>query len=661
VPAPAASAASVKTEEDAPAPASSPRVAAPVRSGAAVARSAGDDVLFVADEDHGVVRKLPLPLREDAHNEEVTLPGPPAQVLALADKVLVTIRDPGLLLVLAPDPAGTWIEQGRIEVAPDAWGLAVTKDEELALVTSAWTHRVTAVDLPNLSVRYSLDVAREPRGIVISDDGSTAYVSHLVGSDVTRIAGIRGRPTARAVALPPSPLRAPPGVTLGASLGYATVLSPDGSRLFVARHALGAQGAGAWFGAGTVDVLLTAKGTPLAPAVTGNEPETHAASEEGTVLAAFPLRPVSELVQPRAMVYRSSKKTLIVASEGNDTLVELDATAVDPSIAVVQTFQIGIGYDEVNVASSGGAPSGIALSSDENVAYVLCRSTNDVVAVHLDRGNAIAPSDWFEMATDALPTRAALGRKLFYNATDALTSGGLACAGCHPEGRDDGFVWSELEGPDARHPIFVGGSHLVGRGMPRQTPMLAARVAANGPYGWHAQSETLADRAIEGFHLHRWADTVMPHSGGWGESEETPVTLREKEILRAEALADFLRTGLVAPPRPKRALTTQEARGKALFFDGDVGCSNCHQDADYTDRTPHALKPLPPLLGFDDDREPAFKTPSLLGVGGTPPYYHDGREASLEDLLLHNDDRMGKTRQLSDEDRAALAAFLRTL
>jgi cytochrome c peroxidase len=281
--------------------------------------------------------------------------------------------------------------------------------------------------------------------------------------------------------------------------------------------------------------------------------------------------------------------------------------------------------------------------------------------VHLDRGDAIGPSDWFEMATDALPPQAAFGRKLFYNATDALTSGGLACAGCHPEGRDDGFVWSELEGPDARHPIFVGGSHLVGRGMPRQTPMLAARVAAKGPYGWHAQSETLADRAIEGFHLHRWVDTVTPHSGGWGEPEETPATLREKETLRAESLADFLRMGLVAPPRPKRALTAQEVRGKALFFDSDVGCSNCHQDADYTDRTPHALKPLPPRLGFDDDLEPAFKTPSLLGVGGTPPYYHDGREASLEDLLVHNDDRMGKTRHLSDEDRAALAAFLRTL
>jgi cytochrome c peroxidase len=244
---------------------------------------------------------------------------------------------------------------------------------------------------------------------------------------------------------------------------------------------------------------------------------------------------------------------------------------------------------------------------------------------------------------------------------DAVTSGGLGCAGCHPEGRDDGFVWTEIDGPAAGHPIFVGGSHLVGRGMPRQTPMLASRVAAKGPYGWHAQSETLAARAIEGFHLHRWAESAGSPFGRWGDLGESEESFRKKETTRADALAAFLRAGLVAPPRPKRALTPAEARGKTLFFDGDVGCANCHVPGDYTDRMAHPLQALPSRMGFDNDPNPAFKTPSLLGVGGTPPYYHDGREATLEDLLMHNDDRMGKTKHLSDEDRAALAAFLRTL
>ena len=51
----------------------------------------------------------------------------------------------------------------------------------------------------------------------------------------------------------------------------------------------------------------------------------------------------------------------------------------------------------------------------------------------------------------------------------------------------------------------------------------------------------------------------------------------------------------------------------------------------------------------------------LLFVGGTPPYYHDGRVRTLEELVSTNDDRMGKTNQLSEADRAALVAFLKTL
>jgi cytochrome c peroxidase len=56
-----------------------------------------------------------------------------------------------------------------------------------------------------------------------------------------------------------------------------------------------------------------------------------------------------------------------------------------------------------------------------------------------------------------------------------------------------------------------------------------------------------------------------------------------------------------------------------------------------------------------------FKTPSLLFVGGTPPYFHDGSAATLEEVLEKNRDRMGKTSHLSPDDRAALVAFLRTL
>ena len=48
-------------------------------------------------------------------------------------------------------------------------------------------------------------------------------------------------------------------------------------------------------------------------------------------------------------------------------------------------------------------------------------------------------------------------------------------------------------------------------------------------------------------------------------------------------------------------------------------------------------------------------------VGGSAPYYHDGRYATLDDLLRGADGAMGHTAQLSDADRGALVAYLKSL
>ena len=48
-------------------------------------------------------------------------------------------------------------------------------------------------------------------------------------------------------------------------------------------------------------------------------------------------------------------------------------------------------------------------------------------------------------------------------------------------------------------------------------------------------------------------------------------------------------------------------------------------------------------------------------MGSTAPYYHDGSEATLEDLMEHNEDRMGHTSHLTAGERAELVAYLKTL
>jgi cytochrome c peroxidase len=63
----------------------------------------------------------------------------------------------------------------------------------------------------------------------------------------------------------------------------------------------------------------------------------------------------------------------------------------------------------------------------------------------------------------------------------------------------------------------------------------------------------------------------------------------------------------------------------------------------------------------DADKSGEFNTPSLHLVGGTGPYFHDGRYKTLHDLLAATRDDMGHTSQLSPRDLEALEAYVRTL
>ena len=57
-----------------------------------------------------------------------------------------------------------------------------------------------------------------------------------------------------------------------------------------------------------------------------------------------------------------------------------------------------------------------------------------------------------------------------------------------------------------------------------------------------------------------------------------------------------------------------------------------------------------------------FDPPSLLGVGLTAPYLHDGSMPTLEDLLASgHPDPLGDGNGLDNEEIAALVEFLRSI
>ena len=151
-----------------------------------------------------------------------------------------------------------------------------------------------------------------------------------------------------------------------------------------------------------------------------------------------------------------------------------------------------------------------------------------------------------------------------------------------------------------------------------------------------------------------------------------------------KAIASFERT-IVSRNSPfdrylrgtRTALTTQQKEGLILFY-GDAECDNCHGGPMLSDFTFHVLGvPDNPVIGMDGGLDTLFlfRTPTLRNASITGPYMHSGVYPTLADAVEFMSSGVSanpmvasgmkdvdfKRRDLSDEDKAALVAFLESL
>jgi hypothetical protein len=126
----------------------------------------------------------------------------------------------------------------------------------------------------------------------------------------------------------------------------------------------------------------------------------------------------------------------------------------------------------------------------------------------------------------------------------------------------------------------------------------------------------------------------------------------------------FYQLGIPAPEPPREGFDgAMAARGRALFA-GKAKCATCHVPPIFTE--PGWNMHSPEEIGIDDfqaERAPdrAYRTSPLQGLwthakGG---FYHDGRFATLDDVIDHYDEffKLG----LTSEEKASLVQYLLSL
>jgi len=132
-----------------------------------------------------------------------------------------------------------------------------------------------------------------------------------------------------------------------------------------------------------------------------------------------------------------------------------------------------------------------------------------------------------------------------------------------------------------------------------------------------------------------------------------------------QALMDFPpapKLGIDGKLIPKKA-TEAELRGQALFF-GKAQCASCHTPPYYTDNSMHNLKAerffkARMINGRMASADGAIKTFPLRGIKDSPPYLHDGRLLTLEDVVEFFN--LILETKLNAQEKQDLVAFMRQL
>jgi len=638
-----------------------------------IALTADDARIVVASEDHDEV--LVVDRASKAVLSRIAVGDAPAHLIVSGSLAIVASRY-GHTLSVVDVNAGTVVR--TIPVGTEPMGL-VAVDKDVVAVVLAGDSAVSLVDTAAGVVLQTITLTEpDPRAVALLDDGSL-YVSHMANGTFSRVDLRAGSAASFSVATPnnfgarliPEHLR-----SLTVDPNYGTVLvahsqanadtvrAPIGGDFdgdFRDEGGCGYSGCPTQLGAvvpGVTEVDPT-EDVVVVPQSTSSQGGGGIsdcfncgvdAAEPGFFGGAAAPPSVLNPFESRFSGIQISNPVAIALFDGGRG--ELVLNMGTKNVLMLRRHLRGVASDVLGVARVGNGASGIAVSHDGEAAFVWNQFDGSVTEIDLpmvadrtssstrfDDGSAVddvvntenaefglvndVGSRSVVIVDDAFDAVASAGRKMFHDATDTRISanGTISCASCHPDGRSDGRTWQFTFGP-------------------RNTPQLGGDILDTAPFHWPGDVPTVA--ALNEM-------TVKPFMGGAG------MTASE-----FEPIAAFLGTIRAAPSAAlaKGALSELETHGKEVFESAETGCTTCHAGNHYTDNLAHDIG------SRADSRDiQRFQTPVLHGLHRTAPYFHDGKYATLEDMVADTvlSDRMGKGSHLNDDDVTALVAYLKTL
>jgi cytochrome c peroxidase len=282
---------------------------------------------------------------------------------------------------------------------------------------------------------------------------------------------------------------------------------------------------------------------------------------------------------------------------------------------------------------TGSNPMGLRLSPEGKRLYVAEQLADRVAVVSVDSLRVVGEID---LGGPRRTTFVRRGQRLFHSAGHTL-QGQFSCRTCHPEGHTDGLTYN-IE------------ADQLGRDIVNNLSL--RELQGTAPFKWSGKNVSLYRQC--GFRFAKFFTRTQAYSE------------QELDQLVAYELS------LTYPHNRYRSasgeLTPSQERGRRTFERGVTNdgreipvanrCVTCHLPPRYTNRQMFDVGTKGPT-----DRNSKFDTPALVNLYDSPPYLHDGRAATLEEIWTRfgNENRHGQVTDLTKSQLNDLIEYLRTL
>jgi YVTN family beta-propeller protein len=548
--------------------------------------------------------------------------GPLAVVVSRAGDVLYVAHHDARQIAWVDVAGGTVVDSVSIPGNPT--GLALGPDGKTLYVSCEGpAGTVVLLDTERRKVLDSIPVGHTPMGPAVSPDGGRLYVCNRFDNDVSVIELDSCREIAR-IATRREPIDA--------------ALTPDGRSLVVIDHLptgradtffvlpvvtiIDTQSLQATFiqlpngSTGLREVCLSPDGRyaflahilsnyQLVPSqVTGgwsNQNVLSVVDVAGKKL--LDTSPLDDLIRgagnPWAIGCTSDGRTLCVAHAGSRELSAVDAEGLlkqwnrwprEASLVGGSPYDPGIPSNlKRRISLPGTGARGLATIGSKAFVVEYFSDSLDVVDLGSPAGR---PPETIRLGPPPNLTERRRGEMLFHDATICFETW-QSCSTCHPDARADGLNWDLVND---------------GVGNPKNTKsMLLA----------HATPPAMATG-------------IRPSAEAAVRSGIRHTLFAERPEADAAAIDAYLESlAPVASPRlVDGRLGPAAVRGKRLFESREVGCVRCHPAPWYTDLGQHDVG-----TRNSYDHRGTFDTPSLIEAWRTAPYLHDGRWATVEELI----------------------------